>query len=83
MKKTTVQTIYFSLFLVLSFMAILGFAGALADVGIIDLEYLDQEIENDNEIVTYGILMVFVVLPIYLAHILTIYKMRKIEKKVE
>lgn len=83
MKKTTVQTIYFSLFLVLSFITIISFAGCFANVGIIDLEYLDQEIENGNEIVSYGILMVFVVLPIYLAHILTIYKMRRIEKKVE
>lgn len=83
MKKTTVQSIYFSLFLVLSFMAIIGFAGALADVGIIDLEYLDQEIDNDNWIVIYGVLIVFVVLPIFLANFLTIYKMRIIDKKVE
>lgn len=83
MKKTTAQSIYFSLFLVLSFMTIIGFTGALADAGIIDLEYLDQEIDNDNWIVIYGIFIVFLALPIFLAHFLTIYKMRIIDKKVE
>ena len=83
MKKTTVQSIYFSLFLVLSFWVILGFTGVLADTGIIDLEYLDQEIENDNWYVISGMCIVFLALPILIAGILTDYKMEQIEKKVE
>lgn len=83
MKKTTVQSIYFSLFLVLSFWVILGFTGILADTGMIDLEYLDNEIENNNWYVIGGMLIIFVILPAWVAHILTVYKMEQIEKKVE
>ena len=83
MKKTTAQSIYFSLFLVLSFWVTLGFTGILADTGMIDLEYLDNEIENDNWYVIGGIFIIFVILPVWVAHILTVYKMEQIEKKVE
>lgn len=83
MKDWMLTSFYFNLFLFLTFATIVGFASGFADMGIIDLEYLNNEIENDNWYVIGGVGIVFLVLPIWVAHILTVYKMEQIRKKVE
>lgn len=81
-KESTFLFLNFLLFFSLSFCLILFIMGAANDLGIIDLEYINQEIDNDNYVVTYVFLIVCLFLPMWMAHILTTFKMER-KKKVE
>lgn len=88
MKKIKVKgfTIYFLnflLFFFLSFCLILCIIGAASDLGIIDLEYINQEIDNDNWVVIYTFLIVCLFLPMWMAHILITFKMERKKKVIE
>ena len=81
-KKSTLYFLDFLLFFILSFFQIIIIIGAANNLGIIDLEYINQEIDNDNFFVTYAFLIVCIVLPMWMAHILTTFKMER-KKQVE
>ena len=81
-KKSTLIFLYFLFYFFLSFCLIVCIIGAADDLGIINLEYINQEIDNDNWVVTYTFLIVCLVLPMWMAHILTTIKMER-KKKVE
>ena len=81
-KKSTFYFLNFLLFFFLSFCQIVLIIGSADYLGIIDLEYINQEIDNDNLFVTYAFLIVCLVLPMWMAHILTTFKMER-KKKVE
>lgn len=81
-KESTFRFLNFLLFFTLSFCLILLIIGAANDLDIIDLEYINQEIDNDNHVVTYVFLIVCLFLPMWMAHILTTFKMER-KKKVK
>lgn len=81
-KESTLLFLNFLLFFTLSFCLILIIIGAANDLGIIDLEYINQEMDKDNKVVTYALLIVCLYLPMWMAHILTTFKMKR-KKKVK
>lgn len=61
---------------------LIGFTASLADEGIIDLDYLNQEIDNDNPWVIWSVFIIFFILPMIAGHILAVFKMKQRKKQV-
>lgn len=64
----------------LSFLLLIFLTSTLAGMGLIDLEYLDQEIENDNPLVIYPIVAIFIGGSVIMGALLTRMKLERVQK---